>query len=302
METENYIEVINLVKHFKNQEAVCNLSFNVFKGEIFGFLGPNGAGKSTTIRMILGLLSPDSGSVNLFGKQLKFGKHEALKRVGAIVEEPKFYEYLSALKNLEIAAKLSGCKVDDQKIMNTLELMDLHKRFNSKVGSFSQGMKQRLGIARTLIHDPDLLIYDEPGNGLDPKGMKEVREFLVELNQKHGKTLLISSHILRDIELIASRVLIINNGKKIIEGRVQDLLQYGIKPYLVKCDNIQFAIELFTKYFPKIEFELNIESQIIMQTTKEQIIEINRMLIQNEIGVYAIIPLESLEDYFLTIT
>ena len=175
MPDERIIEISNLSKEFKEVKAVNDLSLNVFKGDVFGFLGPNGAGKSTTIRMLLSLINPDEGEIKIFGKSLKNERISILKRIGAIVEKPDFYGYLSAYKNLEILGRISGKNVSRNRIMEVLELVGLEKRYRSKVKTFSHGMKQRLGLAQSLLHDPDLIILDEPTTGLDPQGMKEIR-------------------------------------------------------------------------------------------------------------------------------
>jgi len=176
LRTDKIIEVKGLTKKFKNLTAVNNLDLNVYRGDVFGFLGPNGAGKSTTIRMLLSLIKPTSGTIKIFDLPLKENRVEILSKVGAIVEKPDFYLYLSAYKNLEILGKVSGLEVSNKMIMEMLELVGLKERYNSKVKTFSHGMKQRLGIAQALLHDPELIILDEPTTGLDPQGMKEIRD------------------------------------------------------------------------------------------------------------------------------
>ena len=182
MVDEKIIEITGLTKKFKNLTAVKNLDLNVYKGDVFGFLGPNGAGKSTTIRMLLTLINPTSGNIKLFNKPLKQNRKELLSKVGAIVEKPDFYLYLSAIKNLEILGKMSNADVSKNNIMSILELVGLAERYDSKVKTFSHGMKQRLGIAQALLHDPELIILDEPTVGLDPQGIKEVRELILRLS------------------------------------------------------------------------------------------------------------------------
>ena len=174
--TEKIIEINSLTKKFKSLTAVDNLNLSVYRGDVFGFLGPNGAGKSTTIRMLLSLITPTSGEINIFGMELNSNRNKILKRIGAIVEKPDFYGYLSAYKNLEILGSPYGVDVSKKRIMSILELVGLDKRYKSKVKTFSHGMKQRLGLAQALLHEPDLIILDEPTTGLDPQGMKEIRE------------------------------------------------------------------------------------------------------------------------------
>lgn len=219
------IEVRGLTKRFRDLTAVNNLDLNVYQGDVFGFLGPNGAGKSTTIRMLLSLIKPTSGSMKIFGMPLKENREKILKKVGAIVEKPDFYLYLSAYKNLEILGKVSGADVSKKKIMEMLELVGLDKRAKSKVKTYSHGMKQRLGLAQALLHDPELIILDEPTTGLDPQGMKEIRDLIIYLSKVKNKTIFLSSHILHEVELIASRMIIINKGATQVEGTVDELLK-----------------------------------------------------------------------------
>ena len=184
MNGDKIIEVNSLTKDFKNLRAVNNLNLNVFEGDVFGFLGPNGAGKSTTIRMLLSLIKPSNGTIKIFNQSLKEGRKEILTRVGAIVEKPDFYGYLSAYKNLEILGKISGKEISKKRIMEVLEIVGLSKRFKSKVKTFSHGMKQRLGLGQALLHNPDLIILDEPTTGLDPQGMKEIRDLNFVFKQR----------------------------------------------------------------------------------------------------------------------
>lgn len=212
------VEVNNLRKSFGEITAVDSLSFTVMQGDVYGFLGQNGAGKSTTIRMLATLVKPGSGSIKIFGKELNRHRNEILAKVGAIVEKPDLYQYLSAYDNLRLFARLSGMKTSRTILMDQLEKVGLSARAGSKVQTFSQGMKQRLGIAITLIHDPQLIILDEPTNGLDPQGIADMRNLIINLRHTHNKTIIVSSHLLNEIEQVATRMIIIDKGKKIIEG------------------------------------------------------------------------------------
>lgn len=300
--SEAVIEISGLTKQFKDVRAVDNLELSVFKGDVFGFLGPNGAGKSTTIRMILSLISPTSGSIKIFGKNLKESRKEILSNVGAIVEKPDFYNYLSAQKNLEILAKISGNDVRGKRISELLELVGLKDRAKSKVKTFSHGMKQRLGIAQALLHNPELIVLDEPTTGLDPQGMKEIRDLILHLSKVENKTIFLSSHILSEIELVANRMIIINKGTKIVEGEVAKLLNSNLLKLTVEVDNPDKANNLLqsTRWLKKIEsisdnkFNFNIE--------QKDISELNKYLVENGVMVSALIPVRSLEDYFLSIT
>src|SRR5688572_8534352 len=218
------IEVKGLTKAFKGITAVDDLSFSVPKGEVYGFLGQNGAGKSTTIRMLLTLIAPTAGSISILGKDLYLHRKEVLQQAGAIIEKPDLYKYLTALENISIMARLSGIKPKKKELLNQLERVGLAERANSKVKTFSQGMKQRLGIACALVHDPQLIILDEPTNGLDPQGIADVRNLILTLSKAEGKTVFVSSHLLSEIEVIADSMLIIDKGRKVAEGKVADLL------------------------------------------------------------------------------
>ncbi|MBU3101083.1 MULTISPECIES: ABC transporter ATP-binding protein [Clostridium] len=215
------LKVDNLSKKYKNIKVVDNINLNVKEGTIYGFLGPNGAGKSTTIRMILGLIKATSGTVKLFGDDIQENRIRILKRIGAIVESPSYYGHLSAYDNLKIWAELKG--VNSNKIVEVLKLLNLSEAKNKKINNFSLGMKQRLGIAQALIGDPDFLILDEPINGLDPMGIREIRNLLISLAKDHNKTIFISSHILSEMELIVDDVGIINKGKLLYEGSLSKL-------------------------------------------------------------------------------
>jgi ABC-type multidrug transport system ATPase subunit len=217
------IQVTGLYKQFDDVKAVDNLSFSVYPGDIYGFLGQNGAGKSTTIRMLLTLIQPTSGEISMFGYQLPGHRTEILRQVGAIIERPDLYKFLSAYDNLEMFARLSGMKPSKAELMAQLERVGLAQRAQSKVKTFSQGMKQRLGIAISLIHDPQLIILDEPTNGLDPQGIADMRRMILELRNEHKKTVIVSSHLLNEIEQVATRMIIIHKGRKIVEGTTEEL-------------------------------------------------------------------------------
>ncbi len=302
MNSEKIIEINSLTKDFKDLRAVNNLNLNVFKGDVFGFLGPNGAGKSTTIRMLLSLIKPTNGSINIFNQPLEKNRIEILRRVGAIVEKPDFYGYLSAYKNLEILGKISGKEISRNKIMEVLELVGLNKRFKSKVKTFSHGMKQRLGLAQALLHDPDLIILDEPTTGLDPQGMKEIRELIIYLSKEKGKTVFLSTHILSEIELVANRMIIINKGTTKVEGNVKDLLDSKKSKVTVEIDNIDLTKNLISTSAWSNKFESQSGNRFFFLLQNEEISELIKYLIDNGVKVSAVIPTRSLEDYFLKIT
>ena len=299
---DKIIEATNLTKVFKDVKAVDHLSLNVYRGNVFGFLGPNGAGKSTTIRMLLTLVNPGEGEIKIFGKNLKNHSREILKNIGAIVEKPDFYKYLSAFKNLEILAKISGKEIKSKRIFEVLELVGLKERSQSKVKTFSHGMKQRLGIAQALVHNPELIILDEPTTGLDPQGMKEIRDLIHLLSKEQKKTIFLSSHLLSEVEQVADHMIIINKGKTIVEGEVSKLLEANQLTVKFEVDNIAkvesiLAETKWQEFITKKE-----DKSITFSLNENQIPLLNKTLVDNEISVSAIIPSRSLEEYFLKIT
>ena len=302
MNSEQVIEVRGLTKKFGSLTAVNNLDLNVYRGDVFGFLGPNGAGKSTTIRMLLSLIKPTSGEMKIFGKSITKNRKEIFSKIGAIVEKPDFYLYLSAYKNLEILGKLSGTDTSKKKIMDMLELVGLEARYKSKVKTYSHGMKQRLGLAQALLHDPELIILDEPTTGLDPQGMKEIRDLIIYLSREKRKTIFLSSHILHEVELIATRMIIINKGTTQVEGTVEELLKSEKVVVTFEVDKIEDAMRTVNESKWKENFKSTSKSEINFELTKNEIALLNKFLIEKGILVSAVVPVRSLEDYFLRIT
>ncbi len=300
---EIVLETKSLTKKFKNITAVDNLDLVVYKGEVFGFLGPNGAGKSTTIRMLTSLIYPDQGEIYLFNKKLTANSKSILRKVGAIVESPDFYLYLTAFKNLEFLSQLYGINPTRKQIMEILDFVGLSNRWNSKVKTFSHGMKQRLGIAQALLHDPDLIILDEPTTGLDPQGMKEIRELVISLSKEKGKTVFISSHLLYEVELIANRMIIINRGKKVVEGYVKELLNEEKATYNFRLSNIERAKNILIS----LNFELNHDfevngNEMLISTKRISASQLNKIFVENGIEVFEFYRKRTLEEYFLEIT
>jgi ABC-2 type transport system ATP-binding protein len=299
---EKIIEIKDLTKKFREIKAVDELSLNVNKGDIFGFLGPNGAGKSTTIRMLLTLIRPNTGTIKLFGKPLIEERAIILSNVGAIVEKPDFYNYLSAYKNLEILGRISGREVSSNRIMEILETVGLKERRTSKVKTYSHGMKQRLGIAQALLHDPDLIILDEPTTGLDPQGMKEIRDLIIHLRDEKSKTIFLSSHLLSEVEQIANRMIIINKGKTVVEGYVHDLLNSAELRVTFEVDDLDSAKQLISQSRWSDNIDSFTYNKLIFTLSSEKIAALNKYLVDNDISVRAVIPTRSLEEYFLKIT
>jgi len=300
MENELLLELENVSKRYGDLNAVNNLSLRVFKNDIYGFLGPNGAGKSTSIRMILSLITPDSGTIRLFGKDLSTDRYATLSRVGALVEKPDFYPYLSARKNLEILGKLSNVKNLDTKIDEVLDLVKLQNRQDSKVKTFSQGMRQRLGIAQSVLHDPELIILDEPGNGLDPQGQKEMRNLIQKLNTERGITFVISSHILAEIEQIANRMIIINKGEKLVEGGVSELLNGSGIWVSFEVSDPEKALLVANNPGNMNNAKISDDRKLQLKISRESIPALLAEFEQNRIKVYSVIPARTLEDYFIS--
>lgn len=297
-----YIEIRNLAKHYGEIKAVDHLSMQVMPGDIYGFLGPNGSGKSTTIRMLLSLIRPTSGQILLFGHDLAVDRYQTLSRVGALIEKPDFYNYLPARKNLEILGKLSKVQDLNARVDEVLDLVGLLPRAKSVVGTFSLGMKQRLGIAQALLHKPDLIILDEPTNGLDPLGQKEVRDLVKSLNQDGNITVLISSHILFEIEQIANRMVIINKGKALVEGNVHDLINGQDRQVTYVLENPGPVRDLILGTPWESKFQKSSPDRVWFKITKEEIPILTAFLIEKGIRIYAIEPVRSLEDFFLQLT
>jgi ABC-type multidrug transport system ATPase subunit len=295
------IQVNHLSKKFNAFTAVDDLSFTVNEGDVYGFLGQNGAGKSTTIRMLLSLIKPTGGEITIFEKNLFTHRNQILRQTGAVIEKPDLYKYLSAYQNLSIFAKMSGIKVTQQLLMEQLKMVGLAERAESKVKTFSQGMKQRLGIAVALVHNPRLIILDEPTNGLDPQGIADMRNLILQLSKEMGKTIVVSSHLLSEIEIIANRILIINKGKKIVEGNAAELLDPA--KTIVQIDTVNNEGTKYklaqSKWAPSVLPSTGI---IKLQMNKNDIPGLTSSLIQMGVGILSIQPRHSLEDYFLSLT
>jgi ABC-type multidrug transport system ATPase subunit len=296
---EKIVEVKHLVKYYGAFRALEDVSFDVYKGDVFGFLGPNGAGKSTTIRTILSLIKPSGGEVKLFGKDLLAERNSILARIGCIVEKPDFYKYLSAEKNLEIFGRLTGATITKNKIAETIEFVGLKGREKDKVGGFSNGMKQRLGIAQTLLHDPDLIVLDEPTTGLDPQGILDIRNLILQLSHERNKTIMLSSHLLSEIELIANRMVIINKGKTLVHGDVRELLNEQDLIVSFTVDNVAKAKEVFLSSALKDSVADVQQNNLLLHISQENIPSMNKLFCDKGIQVYSIETKRKLEDYFL---
>ena len=296
------IEVKNLTKDFREVKAVDDLSFSVNEGEVYGFLGQNGAGKSTTIRMLLTLVEPSFGRIEIFGMELKKNRREILQQVGAIIERPDLYKYLTALENLRIFAAMSGVKIPENKLMDQLEMVGLAERAKSKVKTYSQGMRQRLGIAVALIHDPRLIILDEPINGLDPNGIADIRNLILDLSKNRNKTVFVSSHLLSEIELIADSMLIIDKGKKMAEGKVSQLFDPENSVVELETMNNTTTIEKLQLSDWNKYIVTGKRDKILFRLHRHQIPALTKALVMMDVEVVSLHSQHSLEDYFIALT
>ena len=292
---DKILDINNLCKNFGDFTAVNDISLHVNKGDIYGFLGPNGAGKSTTLRMVLGLIKPSKGEILINGENISGSKRKYLNSIGALIEKPDFYKNLSAFDNLKILYKMSRLK-NINKIKDVLNEVDLWDKRNQKVGGFSQGMKQRLGIAQTLIHDPSLIILDEPSNGLDPQGQADMRSLILKINKEMGITVIISSHILSEIEKISNRMVVINNGQKIVEGNVEELMQNELLKVSFKSSDLKLIGSFLTN--KKIQYE-NKNDSIIAQINQENIPQILKQMVESNISISEAKQMRTLEELFL---
>jgi len=292
----------NLFKQFNEIKAVDDLSFSVPEGNIYGFLGQNGAGKSTTIRILLTLIYQTSGEIEIFGMDLKKHRKEILKRTGAIIERPDLYKYLSALENLRIFAILSGISITQKQLMDHLEKVGLSERANSKVKTYSQGMKQRLGIAIALIHDPQLILLDEPMNGLDPQGIADIRNLILHLSREMKKTIVVSSHLLSEMELIADSMLIIDKGKKIVEGKMTELFAPSETIVELQTNSSGEAYEKIQKADLRKYVLSKKDDTILFRIHRKNVPMLVKDLVQMDIEIISLSPKHSLENYFLSLT
>lgn len=296
------IETRALQKWYGGIHAVHDLHLQVRTGDVYGVLGPNGSGKSTLLRLLLGLVRPDAGTIRLFGLPLATHHNRILRRVGALIDRPDFYEYLSAYRNLALLSRLSGLRLQRQQIMASLERVGLAARAHTKVKTFSQGMRQRLGIAQALLHDPELLILDEPTNGLDPQGVADVRALLLHLNQEQGKTVLLSSHLLQEIEWMATRVLVLRQGHTIVEGTVHDLLGRTNARVRLVVDEPQVARRILEDITEEVQVLEANNGHFLLSMALDQVPVLNCHLVKAGVMVRALVPMRSLEAYFLSIT
>ena len=289
-----------LTKKYQRRLVVDRLSLSVGRGDVFGFLGQNGAGKSTTIRMAVGLVRPTSGRVEVLGHDMARRPRAALKRVGAMIEAPAFYENFSGQQNLRMLAEMSG-GATARAIEEVLELVGLRERSRDPVRVYSHGMRQRLGIAQALLPNPELIILDEPTDGLDPQGLAEVRDLIGRLRDERRLTIVLSSHLLHEVEQVCNRVAIIDDGRLLYEGSVQELVAAGQRIRL-RTDRVTDAFNLLAND-QQLAVNRNGDQCLYLQVADEEIPDINGLLVRNGFRVKEIsAQRESLEEVFLRLT
>jgi len=294
------VETDGLSFNFGDQTVVKSLSLQVPKGSIYGFLGPNGAGKTTTIKLLLSLLQSTEGSIRIFGLDIKEHRIKILSQIGSLIEQPAIYAHLTGRENLVNRAML--LQVDEKRVDEMLALVRLTPAANKKAGNYSLGMKQRLGIALALLSDPELLMLDEPTNGLDPNGIIEIRELLIRLVNQHGKTVFISSHLLAEIERMATHVGIINQGELLFQGSIKDLESISQPLVYIEADNTVDAANLLTKAGYTVVAVTDDHLTVTFQS-KEKMGEINTLLNKSGHTVYQVHKTQKdLEKLFLDIT
>jgi ABC-type multidrug transport system ATPase subunit len=297
--SDQIVSIKHLSKHFGSFHAVQDVNITVNQGDVYGFLGPNGAGKSTTMRCMLSLIQPDQGTIELFGKSIKSHRSEILSRVGSLIEKPDFYKYLSAFKNLQLFSRISGKPSSAKEIMDMLDFVGLTGREKDLVGGFSHGMRQRLGIAQTLLHQPDLIVLDEPTTGLDPQGIIDMRNLILRLKNEQNKTIILSSHNLSEVELICNRMVIIHQGKSIVEGEVTKLLNE--EEQIIRIQTSSESLPALLKLIDQNRPSQISDNSIELSISKEKIPSLTTQIVQAGIPIFAIEAKRKLEDYFINL-
>lgn len=298
---ETIVELKDVTKVIKGRTIIDNISFKVNKGEVFGFLGPNGAGKTTTIRMIVGLMGITSGDIIIGGSSIKTDFENAVGHVGAIVENPEMYKFLTGYQNLvHYARMVKG--ITKEKIAETVELVGLSERIHDKVKTYSLGMRQRLGLAQCLLHDPEVLILDEPTNGLDPAGIREIRDYVRQLAREKNMAVIVSSHLLSEMEMMCDRIGIIQNGQLIDVQLVQEFVQSTESTYELEVVPSDHALLIVQEHYPSI-LATRSRNGISVELSKEEIPKLVKAFVAEDIQVYGIKEVaKTLEDRFLEVT
>ncbi|WML59623.1 ABC transporter ATP-binding protein [Neobacillus sp. PS2-9] len=298
---ETIVELKNVTKVIKGRTIIDNISFKVNKGEVFGFLGPNGAGKTTTIRMIVGLMGITSGDIIIGQSSIKADFENAVGHVGAIVENPEMYKFLTGYQNLVHYARM-GKGITKEKIAETVELVGLTDRINDKVKTYSLGMRQRLGLAQCLLHDPKVLILDEPTNGLDPAGIREIRDYIRLLAREKSMAVIVSSHLLSEMEMMCDRIGIIQNGQLIDVQLVKEFVHGTETTYELEVVPSDKALLIVQNHYSSIRANRS-RNGISVELSKEEIPNLVKAFVAEDIQVYGIKEVaKTLEDRFLEVT
>lgn len=300
--SDSIISIQHLAKNFGSFQAVRDVNIQVNRGDVYGFLGPNGAGKSTTMRCMLSLIKPDAGDISLFGLPLAANRTDILRRVGSLIEKPDFYKFLSAYRNLDLFSRISGAPSTKKEIYHMLEFVGLEGREKDQVGGFSHGMRQRLGIAQTLLHNPDLIVLDEPTTGLDPQGIIDMRNLILRLKNEQQKTIVFSSHNLSEVEIICNRMVIIHHGKSVVEGNVKELLNE--EDQIIRIQTREDALAkgmAIVENYPHAQVKKIGSDTIEVTLQKELIPAVNRQLIEAGVPIFSIESKRKLEDYFINL-
>lgn len=304
MSDQPIVSLRNVTKRIGGKTIIDNLSFDVPKGEIFGFLGPNGAGKTTTIRMMVGLMSITSGEILINGINIKRQFEQAIRHVGAIVENPEMYKYLSGYRNLIHFARMVPEGVTKERIDEVVKLVKLENRIHDKVRKYSLGMRQRLGVAQALLHRPSLLILDEPTNGLDPAGIRELRDYLRYLTRSEGITVIVSSHLLTEMELMCDRVAILQEGKLIDVKRIEDFVGSNekLQTYFIEASPDERVLAGL-RALDSVNAATPVAGGIEVLTEREHLPAILSLLLSQQVDVYEVrLQRQSLEERFLQMT
>ncbi|MBG9793340.1 ABC transporter ATP-binding protein [Paenibacillus dendritiformis] len=302
---DTVVELEGVTKKIRGKTIIDNLSFRVRRGEVYGFLGPNGAGKTTTIRMIVGLMSMTSGRIRIEGHDIRTDRAKAMTHVGAVVENPELYKFMSGRKNLLHFARLSGKSISEERIEEIVRLVELENAIDKKVKNYSLGMRQRLGIAQALLHDPSILILDEPTNGLDPAGIRQLRDYLRRLAREEKISILVSSHLLSEIELMCDRVVIIQNGKFVGERELNpsaDAAEARPATIYLEVDRAEEALQALAAADWQAARD-EARSGITVNVMRNEIPKVVEKLVHAGIAIYEVrTSAPTLEDTFLTMT
>ncbi|OLS41582.1 ABC transporter ATP-binding protein [Bacillus sp. MRMR6] len=298
---ESIITLKDVTKVIKGRTIIDEISFEVYKGEVFGFLGPNGAGKTTTIRMIVGLMGVTSGDIIIDGSSIQTKFEDAVRPIGAIVENPEMYKFLSGQQNLVHYARMTK-GITKEKISEVVELVGLTDRIHDKVKTYSLGMRQRLGLAQCLLHDPKVLILDEPTNGLDPAGIREIRDHIRFLAREKGMAVIVSSHMLSEMEMMCDRIGIIQNGKLVDVQLVEDFVQDKDARFEFEVLPIDKALLVLQTSYPSIAANRS-RNGIIVEITKSEVPKLVNLFVSEDIEIFGIKEVsKTLEDRFLEVT